>query len=325
VRCEFRNSWCDFLNGPCRYGTINAMQALAVSSDAFFYKLGEEFYLRGRTLMQDQLELFGFGADTGIDLPYEYGGRVPDDESKEALVAAGVLRPGEEPRLLVGDNVQTSIGQGLLAATPLQLAVGYGAVANGGYVLTPHVVKALYEPGVPDGEPGFADLTLGTVHESRERSAEVRQIPMGPELRDPLVNGLRRNITGPGVNGRSTTAEELFEVGYPDTAIPVAGKTGTAQGQGNYPWTDSSVFAAFSMDPTKPYTTVTYLEKAGFGSLGAAPVVKCIFLALSGLVETAPVAMSDPLDPTSSAVARPQRLADTSCMASSDASERPVD
>ena len=93
----------------------------------------------------------------------------------------------------------------------------------------------------------------------------------------------------PAPNGRSTTAEELF-ADYPAGAIPVAGKTGTAQGRNSYPWNDSSAFAAFSIDPEQPYTVVSYLEKSGFGSTGAAPVVKCMFLALSGITPLDPVA-----------------------------------
>ena len=190
-----------------------------------------------------------------------------------------------------------AIGQGLLAATPLQLAVGYATFANGGWVVTPHVVKAIYEPEVPDGEPGYADLAQGTL--VQEIAPQTRQIPMDEDqIRGPIVTGVRRNITGPGANGRTTTAEELF-ADYPADAIQVAGKTGTAQGANSYPWNDSSAFAAFSIHPDHPYTVVSYLEKAGFGSRGAAPVVKCMFLALSGYVPLDPVNIAEPLDVTS--------------------------
>jgi penicillin-binding protein 2 len=329
VKCILRNAICG--NGrPCVYGNVNVTQALAVSSDAFFYSLGERFYLQDRDLMQNEVRRFGFDEDTGIDLPFEYDGRVPDTPSKRELVEAGVLAKGEEPRLLVGDNVLTAIGQGLLAATPLQLAVAYGTLVNGGFVLQPRVVMAIYAPGVPDGAPGFADLGRGRVLRSFAQGTLTRQIPMSPELRDPIVSGLRRNVTGPGVNDRTTTAEELFAVGY-DGGIPVAGKTGTAQGAANYPWFDSSVFGAFTVDPSdgispnydSPYTVVAYLEKSGYGSRGAGPVAKCIFLVLSGQIETDEVKMSDPLDITSTEIAERQRLRDTQCMDSKDASANP--
>ena len=138
-------------------------------------------------------------------------------------------------------------------------------------------------------------------------------------------------------NGRSTTAGELFAVGYPSDAIDVAGKTGTAQGFQSYPWNDSSVFAgvAYGDDAiVNPYTVVAYLEKSGFGSRGAAPVVKCMFLALSGMIQLDPVTVSEPLDPNSDQVARPLRNVSTDCLRSTNpntvfpgygAAGRPVD
>jgi penicillin-binding protein 2 len=125
-------------------------------------------------------------------------------------------------------------------------------------------------------------------------------------------------ITGPGTQTssgyRSTTGEKLFYY-YRDTsdAIPLAGKTGTAQGAGNYPWNDSSAFAAYSRDPARPYTVTAYLEKSGYGSQAAAPVVKCVFMQMSGLTQADPVRLSDALD-TNVLVAAPGRqLADTRC------------
>jgi len=295
VRCVFRNSFCAVLNGPCRYGTINVMQALAVSSDAFFYKLGEDFYLTPGTQLQDELHQFGFGADTGIDLPFEFDGRVRTNELKRQLIDSGALDEDEVDTLQPGDLVQLAIGQGLLAATPMQVAVGYSAFANGGFVVVPQIVQRIYEPETPDGAPGYADLTQGVVSQEIAPRSN-RQIPMTPELRDPIQDGIRRNITGPGYNERSTTAMELF-ADYPRDAIQVAGKTGTAQGQRSYPWNDSSVFAAYSVQPELgPYTVVSYLEKSGFGSRAAAPVVKCSFLALSQKIALDPVAVAEPLD-----------------------------
>jgi penicillin-binding protein 2 len=316
VRCEFRNSTCPPAGKPCVYGTVNVTTALAVSSDAFFYKLGEEFYLTPGTQLQDHVRLFGFGADTGVDLPFEFDGRIPTNELKKDLLDRGVLAEGETPNLQPGDLLQMSIGQGLMAATPIQLAVGYGALANGGWVVTPRVVQTIFAPETPDGEPGFADLTQAEVIESVVPAS--RQIPMPPGLQEPIVTGLRRNVTGPGTNGRSTTAEELF-ADYPGDAIQVAGKTGTAQGARSYPWNDSSAFAAFSLEAERPFTVVSYLEKAGFGSTGAAPVVKCMFLALSEKTPLDPVPISDPLDTSMDVPAEDLPPVGTECMHSTNA------
>ncbi len=324
AKVEYRNAICSFNNRPCVYGTINTELALAVSSDAFFYHLGEQFYLAPGTQLQDMVRRFGLGSDTRIDLPYEFDGRIPTNELKKQLLEAGVLDPNETPNLQPGDLVQMSVGQGLLAATPLQVAVGYAAIANGGHVLRPRVVQAVYEPQVPDGQSGYAALRRGEV--LRTVKPKSQKIPMREGMREPIMAGLRRNITGPGANGRSTTAEELFRVGYPAEAIPIGGKTGTAQGFRSYPWNDSSVFAAVSMDPQRPFTVVSYLEKSGFGSQGAAPVVKCMYLALSGLTPLDPVNVSEPLDLDSDRPAEPAGPVDTSCMDSTNGpTGRPVD
>jgi penicillin-binding protein 2 len=323
VRCEFRNSWCDSINAPCRYGTINVMQSLAVSSDTFYYKLGEEFYNTPGSQLQDHVQRFGFGADTGVDLPYEFDGRIPTHELKKQLVEAGVLSEGETTNLQPGDLLQLAIGQGLLAATPLHLAVGYSTFANGGHVLEPHVVQRILEPETPDGQPGFADLTDVAVVE--EIAPASKEIPMPPEVLGPIQDGIRRNITGPGYNGMTTTAMELF-ADYPADAIQVAGKTGTAQGYKSFPWNDSSAFAAYSIQPEHPFTVVSYLEKAGFGSTGAAPVVKCMFLALSQKIPLDPVQVAEPLDTSSTVAAEPLPHVGTECMRSTNAGTiRPAD
>lgn len=323
AKCVYRNSTCPNAE-PCRYGRINLQQSLAVSSDAYYYALGERLFLNSRSVLQDHVRGFGFGTVTGVDLPYEFAGRIPDDTVKQQLIDSGALASSEVPRLLVGDEINMAIGQGLLAATPLQLAVGYGALATGGQVPQPRVVQAVLAPLTPKGADGRADLAAAAPLEPSPLSP--RQAPVDHVILDPIVAGLRQNITGPGANGRSTTAEELFAVGYPPEAIPLAGKTGTAQGYRSYNWNDSSAFAAFSLDPARPYTAVTYLEKAGFGSTGAAPVVKCLFLALSGLAVLDPATPAEPLDPTYVIAATPLPPVDTTCMTSSNAGTvRPPD
>jgi penicillin-binding protein 2 len=316
VKCEYKNATCG--NGlPCRYGGVNVESALAVSSDTFFYRIGEQIMLRNdnQPILQEQVRLFGFGADTGIELPFEFDGTVPDRELKRIYAERGVISETEGERYYVGDNVQLAIGQGLLSATPLQLATGYATIANGGFVLKPSVVRQIWNPGLPDAEQvGYVDFSRGTVFEDRAAPELIRQIPMPDSIRTPIVNGLRRVIYGPGVDSdfyHKTTGEHLF-ADYPRTndAIPLAGKTGTAQGAGNYPWNDSSAFTAFSTDEERPWVVSAYLEKAGYGSQAAAPVVKCTFLALSGLSPMEPVDLADPLDLSSELAAQPQSMPD---------------
>ena len=331
VRCVYRNATCSGTGQPCVYGWVDVETALAVSSDAFFYRIGELLMTENdyQPVLQEQVKLFGFGADTGIELPYEFDGTVPDKALKAEYAERGVISEAEGEDYYTGDNVQLAIGQGLLSASPLQLAVGYGTIANGGFVMKPEIIKAIYEPGVPDAEvAGYADLAAGRLAEPANVDGEViRQIPMPTEIRQEITTGLSRVIYGPGTTSdyyHSTTGENLFYF-YPSSAIPLAGKTGTAQGAGNYPWNDSSAFAAFSQDPSRPYTVSAFLEKSGYGARAAGPVVKCMFLQLSGLAPTDEVRLADPLDESSDAAAPDRWLPDTSCFDGRFSAQAPVD
>lgn len=319
IRCTFKNALCG-TGAPCVYGEVDVEAALAVSSDAFFYKLGEDLLVQhnGEPVFQEQVEAFGFGADTGIELPFEYDGTVPDQELKRLYAELGVISEDEGRGFYVGDSIQMSIGQGLLSASPMQLNQGYSVLASGGLVIQPTLIGAIFEPGTPDGRPGYASVYEGTVHQLSEAPIITGDLEMDEELLTPIIKGLTRVVTtGAGTIGtdipyHSTTGEKLF-FDYPDDAIPLAGKTGTAQGQGNYPWNDSSAFTAFSLDDADPYVITAYLEKAGYGSQAAAPVVKCAFMMLSGSIRGAQVRVSEPLDESSTVAAEPQRLDDVRC------------
>ena len=319
IRCVYRNAVCPF-GLPCVYGSVDVETALAVSSDTFFYRIGELMMTRNNyePVLQEELRLFGFGSDPGIDLPFAFDGTVPDAELKALYGERGVISEDEASGYFTGDNVQLAIGQGLLSASPLQLAMGYSTIANQGFLMKPEIVKAVYQPGVPDSSvQGYADLAQATLARPANVGGEVmRRLGLGQESWDAIGRGLRRVITGPGqqvgTGYRSTTGEKLFYY-YPESAIPVAGKTGTAQGAGNYPWNDSSAFAAYSVDPQRPYTVAAYLEKAGYGSQAAAPVVKCMFLQMSGVTQADPVRLSEELDTASRVAAQPRQLADPSC------------
>ncbi len=123
-------------------GTMNFYRGLAMSSDVYFYYLSGGFIEDGKFAFQGLGEerlagwarQFGLGESTGIDLPGESEGLVPDGAWKESTFGEGWL---------LGDTYNFGIGQGYLSTTPLQMLLVTAAVANGGDVLIPHVVKEL--------------------------------------------------------------------------------------------------------------------------------------------------------------------------------------
>ncbi|MFM8416388.1 MAG: penicillin-binding transpeptidase domain-containing protein, partial [Actinomycetota bacterium] len=324
VKCVFRNAICRATGAPCRYGEVDVQAALAVSSDTFFYKIGEQILTeRGyQPVLETEVRRFGFGSPTNVDLPFEFAGTIPNAAYKKYLASLGVIAEDAGRAYYVGDNVLFSIGQGLLSATPLQMTNAYSALANGGKVFEPRVVRSVLTPGTRNKASGLADLPNASV--ARRVSAETKKttIPMRPDVRQPVVDGLRRVITGPGVNFdyyHKTTGENLFR-NY--TGMPIAGKTGTAQGFKNLPWNDSSAFGAFSLDSTQPYSAFAYLEKAGYGAVAAAPVVKCVFLALSKQWRIDDIVPADPLDTASNVAAPTARLRNPMCLVSSSLDAR---
>ena len=319
VKCVFRNAICRATGAPCRYGKVDVEEALAVSSDTFFYKIGEQILTeRGyQPVLEAEVRRFGFGSLTNVDLPFEFAGTIPNAAYKRYLASIGAIAEDAGRAYYVGDNVLFSIGQGLLSATPIQLVNGYAALANGGTVFEPRVVRSVLSPGTRNKASGLADLSNASVVKRVSAETETTEIPMRPDVREPLVNGLRRVITGPGVDFdyyHKTTGENLFR-NY--TGVPIAGKTGTAQGFNNLPWNDSSAFGAFSLDATQPYSAFAYLEKAGYGAVAAAPVVKCIFLALSKQWRVDDLVPADPLDTASNVAAQSTRLRNPMCLVSS--------
>ena len=93
VKCVFRNAICRATGSPCRYGPVNVESALAVSSDAFFYKIGEQILTeRGyQAILEQEVRKFGFGSPTNIDLPNEYAGTIPSKALKKRLADIGAI------------------------------------------------------------------------------------------------------------------------------------------------------------------------------------------------------------------------------------------
>lgn len=128
-----------------RWGEVDLRRALEVSSDTFFYQLGERFYRDGtRTALQDEARRFGLGGATGIDLPgADEHGLVPDPAWKR-----GAFRESPDPldrSWKPGDSINLSTGQGNLLVTPLQMATAYAAIANGGRLVTPTIGRSVID------------------------------------------------------------------------------------------------------------------------------------------------------------------------------------
>jgi penicillin-binding protein 2 len=273
---EFKNA------GDAVNGAIALRQALTVSSDVFFYLLGQDMNNTGdgETLQQWARRL-GIGRQTGIDLPEEGPGFVPSEAWRDrehvkfnrcvkrrkltdAEIYEGKCGFIDRP-WSVGDNINLSVGQGDLQANPLQLAVAYAAVANGGKVLRPRLGQRI------ENSLGQAEQNL--------QAPTARRLKIDPANSSAIMEGLNGAANGPG--GTSTA---VFE-GFP---IPIAGKTGTAEkGLGR---ADQSWYAALAPYPNPKYAVVVTDEAGGFGADTAAPMARLILAELFNLNESQLVA-----------------------------------
>lgn len=162
------------------HGKVNLARSLEASCDIYYYQLGQRL---GIDRMAGWLETFGFGRRTGIGLPSEASGLIGSPEWS--------LRVRGTP-WYPGEAVSVSIGQGPVLATAIQLARAFAALANGGRLVTPHVVV---------NPEGVADIDLN----------------LDPSQLEKIKHGLELVV-----HGKMGTARSL-------AALPVAGKTGTAQ------------------------------------------------------------------------------------------------
>jgi penicillin-binding protein 2 len=257
---------------PINRGPISLPEALVVSCDTVFYQLGYRYWLRytrsgptdtaaHREFMQEDLRQMGFGSTTGIDLPGEQAGLVPDFEYVKEVFKDNKKVYGEFFGWLPGDAVNLSIGQGFLQVTPIQMAMGFSALANGGTLFEPHLGLRVERP---DGQ---------VVRQIGRRA--VGRLPISKRQVLFLRNALR------GVTERGTAAGAFS--GFPLSQIPVAGKTGTADiiPQQPYSW-----FAAMAPADDPKYVVVAMVEQGGHGSTTAAPIVRRVLEGLFGLPAT---------------------------------------
>lgn len=192
------------------HGFTDLRRAIAVSSDVYFYSIGGGYGgIRGLGMekMKAYEERFGWGKRTGIDLPGEQDGFLPTPSWKQE-------RFGE--RWYIGDDYNSSIGQGYVTTTPLQIALATAAIANGGSLPKPHLVESIQtNEGEKKTEPTLLNQNI-----------------LSPSILKIVREGMRETVT-------EGTAQSLQSL-----SVAVAGKTGTAQfggGKQTHGW-----FASFA-------------------------------------------------------------------------------
>jgi penicillin-binding protein 2 len=266
------------------FGPISLGRALEVSCDTVFYGLAHKewqklggIHPKGGVNTDDSFyktaHQFGLGKETGIDLPNEVNGRVPDRKWKQQYWKAnkdawckGGKKDGSYVERLnwencrqgnvmrAGDEVNYSIGQGDTLVTPIQMARIYGAISNGGTLYQPAVGKAVISP---DGK-------------------QVSEIAPKAQGKLPMTKQTQRHIDQAlaGVATRGTAAWRFG--GWPQNKIPMHAKTGTAEVYGKQ---TTSWFATY----TKDYSVVMTIAQGGTGSGASGPAVRKIYDALYGV------------------------------------------
>ncbi len=266
---------------PSGHGTVDLTRSLQQSCDVFYYNVGANFARseagaeakskKAAEDMQATARSLGFGGQPAIDLPYSTAGTVPTREwrkryweANKALYCKGtsalyreLCRTGWQWQ--GGEDLNIAIGQGALLVSPLQLAVGYGAIANGGTVYQPHVARSLLSPAT--GTP---------VRTIKPKVVQVAPISAGDFA--AVSQGLS-TVTSAG------TAAGAFS-GFPLNRFAVAGKTGTADLPPKAPF---AWFASFAPVQQPKYVVVAMVEQGGHGGESAAPVARALYDNLFGL------------------------------------------
>jgi penicillin-binding protein 2 len=281
---------------PNNDGYQNLHEAFSRSCNVYFWELALNIWDQYKgtdkeNMIQDWARQLGLGSQTGIDLPGEQDGLVPDRALFEHYKALQLANPDlgllAESRLTTaspwfgGDLLQMATGQGAVLATPLQMAVAYAALVNGGTVWKPRVVDRITDS---DG------------HEIMSNPPEVvRSLDIAPDIVQMLRADMR-NVTNSG-----TAASAFLPMG--SKAVLVGGKTGTAQMPKVCVQQDANgtctklrdadvtswfVGAAPIDDPR--YVVVVMVEEGGGGSQVAAPAARFIFQHLLNLEATPIVA-----------------------------------
>ncbi len=239
-----------------RPGPKDMRLAIVGSSNVYFYSLANEM---GVDLIHDQLEPFGLGRRTGIDLQGEVTGDLPSQEWKRKK-----FRKPEHQKWYAGETISLGIGQGYNNFTMLQMATAYATIASGGLRFKPRIVREV------------KDLEQHT--SQRVASDALDPLALKPEH----VNVIRNAMHGVTVEG--TSAKVFAGAGYTS-----GGKTGTAQAVGlragekyssvkaDEHKRDHSLYVAFAPVENPTIALALIVENAGWGSTAAAPIARRVF------------------------------------------------
>lgn len=226
------------------HGTLTLRQGMKHSCDTVFYEIGYELYKRKNEELEAEARAFGLGTRTGIDLPGEVAGRIPDAAWKKEFNR----NYPEYQMWLPGDTVNMSIGQGDVLTSPLQMAALYAGLGNNGVVMRPHVLKAVLDS---EGQP------------ARTVEPEVFAESGASEAALGVIERSLIDVT------RDGTAKGAFS-GF---RVTVAGKTGTAEvkGKDDYAW-----FTAYAPAVEPRYAVAMVVEQGGHGGSVTGPAVRNI-------------------------------------------------
>jgi len=245
------------------HGSVDMYRSIVQSCDTYYYTLAADM---GVDMIRDQLQPFGFGTHTGIDLIGEVRGALPSTEWKRKMYK----RP-ELQRWYAGETISLGIGQGYNNFTVLQMAQATATLANGGVHYRPRIVREIED---------------AVTKEVRLVSSEaMATVPMKPEN----LEVIRHAMVGVNKEGTSATA-------FRGTSYVAAGKTGTAQVvaiKQNEKYNaskvaehlrDHALYIAFAPAEEPRIALALVVENAGFGAQSAAPIARRVFdYWLSGL------------------------------------------
>lgn len=243
------------------YGPVDLVRALAVSSDTYFYNIGITQFHKRSWAIQDWARKLGFGQAPQVDLPGAKPGTIPSPKvtaefarlerecRKKKRAPCGIAYP--DAVYVGGDQVHFAVGQGMFQASPLQLAIAYSTIINGGTVPVPHLGQAITDQ-------------RGIVQ--RIEIPAARRVKIDPAWRDAIMRGLIDAANGPGGTSR------VVWDGWPRHRFPVAGKTGTAQVTGGAPQSWYAGYSYRGSPGRDPIVFVVTVEHGGYGAEMAAPI-----------------------------------------------------